>query len=260
MIRILKEIIKVPIHYMTLLVEYIISPRSLIKSLENKFKGETIYCVGGGPSLNSEDLSLLNNKIVILCNFAYKVLDRCEPKYKISISQDTRRISSLKDVDRKLFDLSLRVLYDRPHLLFKFIKEGSFKREDKIIIPKMYGIFRDTKWKKEDLLERGLNGNIIMGNSVINSAIQLAYYLGAKRIVLLGVDMNYNNGATHFDQDRPYDRKESIVKPIEEGMISNLKDLTEALSKKNIALINTSSLTKEPYTQKMSLKDVVKSK
>jgi|SRR5690554_799233 len=256
MIRVIKQIVKVPIHFFTLIVEYIITPNRFLKSLENKFKGESIYCVGGGPSLKTEDLSLLDGKIVIMCNFAYKILDQCNPGYKISLSQDTRRITSLKDVDRNLFDLSLRSLYGRPHMLFKFLLEGSFKKEDKLIIPKMYGFFRDTMWKKEDLLQDGLNGNILMGNSVMNFAIQLAYYLGAKRVVLLGADMNYQGASTHFDEDRTED-KEINDDDIAQGMIRDIKDLTEALSNKGIELINTSPLTNEPYTEKMTLKEVV---
>ncbi len=256
--RFLKDVIKIIIHYVSLVVAHIITPRKKLNELENSKKDSTIYCVGGGPSMNLMDLSLLNGQNVILTNFSYKILDKCKPGFSISFAQDTRRIEEMKKVDRDLFDFSLRTVYGRPILLLKFLWNQSFTKKDLLIIPKTYGIFRDTDWKKEDLLDgHKINGNIQIGYSIIYSAIQLAYYMGAKRIVLIGVDLNYTGAATHFDENRSYERS-LVDNALLEKMMNNLKDLTDALKEKGVEIYNTSTLTNETYTQKITLEEAVR--
>jgi hypothetical protein len=45
--------------------------------------------------------------------------------------------------------------------------------------------------------------NIYLGHSVIFSAIQIASFLGAKRTICLGIDMNYSGNHNYFDAAIP---------------------------------------------------------
>ena len=51
-----------------------------IQKFENLHKNETIFLIGAGPSLNNENLNLLNGKIVIAYNFSYQALTNIRPK------------------------------------------------------------------------------------------------------------------------------------------------------------------------------------
>lgn len=258
MVKVLKDIIKLIIHYISILVAYIITSNKKLKELENSKSNKTIYCVGGGPSLNSIDLSMLNGKQVILTNFSYKILDKCQPDFSISLVQDTRRMYDMRNVNRSLFDYSIKSVYGRPILLLKFLWEKSIRNSDILMIPKMYGIYRDTKWKKEDLLSgKKINGNIQIGSSIILTAIQLAYYMGAKRIVLVGVDLIHTPTLTHFDDNREIDRKMVGQYEVFDKMISDLKDISEILNIKGIEIYNTSPITNETFTRKISLEEAV---
>ena len=56
-----------------------------IQKFENLHKNETIFLIGAGPSLNNENLNLLNGKIVIAYNFSYQALTNIRPKNFIHV-------------------------------------------------------------------------------------------------------------------------------------------------------------------------------
>jgi hypothetical protein len=175
---------------------------ALLRTYKNRFKGKTIYCVGNGPSLATEDVSLLKNENLILTNSGFKILDKCEPGFACSIVQDTWRYQSL---NADLKTLSIPVFYSchEPSMVKKNIamakKEWVYLKfrwkSTHIKLGFAGGLTFDTTFDFSDNIEETFYG----GYSVIFGAIQLAYYMGASKIVLLGVDMDFSGSQKHFD-------------------------------------------------------------
>ena len=61
-----------------------------IRALKNTHRGETIFCLGNGPSLRNQDLSALTGKTVLLTNRAHQLLNRFTPGtgYHVVIDRD----------------------------------------------------------------------------------------------------------------------------------------------------------------------------
>lgn len=91
-----------------------------------------------------------------------------------------------------------------------------------------------------------------MTPTVIFSAIQIAAYMGAARIGLLGVDMNYPPGEPHFyhrgpDQtSRPFGNCEQWFRPV-------FLHYHRQLNAKGLRLFNCTCRTREDVLPRMSL-------
>ncbi|MFY7899529.1 MAG: 6-hydroxymethylpterin diphosphokinase MptE-like protein [Chitinophagaceae bacterium] len=232
--------------------------RKKIMKFKNIHKNEVVFCLGAGPSLNKENLSLLNGEIVIFTNSSYKLLERISPKNKYWFVQDQYRLNELNSVDKSLFDASFKSLHNlltfkRDNILDSeiFIQpEFLFKVYRRIYIPQIV----EAGIKFSTQLHERVN---LAGNSVIFSAIQLAYYMGAKKIVLLGVDMNYgmNPQQSYFDKDSINNISfwpisyENNAKPA-------FLAYRELLDSRGVQLINSTCETKEDVLLKVPLERV----
>lgn len=191
--------------------------RSKIRQFRNIHANKTIICVGAGPSLNKEDLFLLNNQIVIFTNSSYKIRQQICPAFSYWIAQDTYRMREMQDVRCKKYgfsatfksfhdinSLSLSSIHsDDIILLPRIAWERLFNPSNPILsfltplyFPKAICNLPKFSEKIDELIE-------LTGSSVIFSAIQIAAYMGASRIGLLGVDMNYTTDlkSSYFDFD-----------------------------------------------------------
>ncbi|MGY6562489.1 MAG: hypothetical protein ACXITV_10310 [Luteibaculaceae bacterium] len=236
--------------------KFFLSHTKKIEQLKNKYSGETFYIIGGGPSLNETDLGLLNNKTVIFTNYSYKLIDKINPKVKIWAIQDYRRQRDLKDVDKSIFDYSFRVLWGYEYFrdLLKGIKV--YSRSDLLIVPPKYGLLKQNNFKPELLFSKKLNYNLqITGDSIMFSAIQIAFHLGAKNIVLLGLDLNITPNKSHFDSNRIEDVK--VLEYCFKGSQQALGIFKEKLENLNIKLINASPNTADLHSIKMDLSEAV---
>ena len=237
----------------------------VIKKFKHIHKGKTIFCLGAGPSLLKENLQLLNNQIVIFTNSSYKIIDQISPQKKYWIVQDKNRLKELNNVSRKIFDVSFRSMHDlemldidtitredvfiRPEFEFEFTVRRLFQR---IFVPKP--IESGTNFSHD--LSKFIS---ISGSTVIFSAIQLAYYMGAVRIVLLGFDMNWGNDAqsSYFDRNSARDRQFSVPS-YKESVKPALVVYKRLLEEQGVELINSTICTKEDVLKKMSLTESIK--
>lgn len=226
-----------------------------IRKFKNIHYGKTVICIGSGPSMASVDLKLLNNQIVIFVNSSYKLIYDTTPKNAYWIVQDCNSLMENSNVDRSLFSGSFKSVHDLNSFKFKYLCN-----EDVFIKPGFkcvkFGLFKVPMVISEGVLfSEDLDYNLnLAGNSVIFSAIQLAYYLGAKKILLLGVDMNYgkNISESYFDSNEINGR---IFYPVDylnkaRPAFINFKNI---LSGKGIDLVNCSKNTCEDVLDKSEL-------
>jgi len=148
-----------------------------VSSVEPVWQGETVYIIGGGPSLKTFNWNSLAGKKTIAINKAFYAY----PNADILYFTDGRFYSWYKDD----IDLFKGKKYT--------VTPGTVKLD-----PGVNMLKRGQKLglsKEKDTLCHGNNSGY--------AAINLAYLLGAKRIVLLGYDMGNDGKKSHFHEGYP---------------------------------------------------------
>ena len=203
-----------------------------LKQLKNRHVGETIFCVGNGPSLNQQKLDLLDGKIVLLTNRAFRLLDRFRPGIAYNVIGDVHGFNKIGD------SLMARpeTAFVSCHLLAGHALKNEYCSDKHLYLMPAF------KWQRnagiiqpQVVLSTGFSTDITQriywGYSVIFGAIQIAYYLGARRVVMVGVDMNYTGDPAkdyaHARNDTPNWTMEYDVhaKPMFEFFARELKRL-----------------------------------
>lgn len=151
-----------------------------IRSLHNSAAGKRIFIIGNGPSLRDTDLTSLKDEITIGTNSIF--LNRQNMGFDVThyvvedylVAEDrTEEILAMKG-PTKWFGNYLR--YAIPHAEDTLWTNVSVD----------YREFRE--WPK---FGRDLGRIAFVGGTVTYLCIQLAYYLGAAEVVLVGVDHSY---------------------------------------------------------------------
>jgi hypothetical protein len=168
-------------------------------SVARLFPGETIVCIGGGPSLTKADVEACRGKTrVIAVNDAYRiapfadVLYACDEKWW-KWHQGVPSFTGLK------YGMAIR--------------PGKYPDVQRLTDTGVEGLEREPTG-----LRTGRNGGY--------QAINLAVHLGAARILLLGYDMQRGATQTHWFGDHPEIRNSpyasfaeaynTLVKPLRE--------------------------------------------
>jgi len=178
-----------------------------IDTIQPIFKNQTVYLLGGGPSLLDFDWNKLKGKNVIAINKAFLSY----PDADILYWTDTRFWKWFKaDIDK-----------------FKGIKVTNKAK----IIQNDILILRDSG-------RIGLDTNpssLKHGNNSGYAAINLAFHTGANRIMLLGYDMSMLNGKSHFHDGYAIRHNPKIYK---DNMIPHFDALVEPLKEHGIEIWN----------------------
>lgn len=185
---------KIPMSFLVYLISIIrgFLTRAKLEGIKGKYQGRTVFCVGNGPSLRGQDLSALTDEVVVCTNRAFLIPQLVHAKERIHVFSDVGRISEVGDQlddafpdDVKLFTINK---YDMQALSIMRKQSGW------LFIPpisrlrrcrNMLGVVTSSNIG----FSHDISKEIYTGYTVIFSAIQIARYLGASRIVMLGVDM-----------------------------------------------------------------------
>lgn len=232
------------------------SSKGKLRELKDKHKNEVIFCVGNGPSLNDEQLDILNGKTVILTNKAFSLLDKFKPKdvYLVFTDYD-RYVESYANIPHPLkknlicstntFDSRVNTSYFKGTVFLMPKNELNISYSGKHISRK---VICDPGFT-EDIA----NEEIYPSFSVIFTSIQIANYMGAKEIVCLGIDMNINKTPqSHFVRGVKNLMPEFDYFIHAKPSFILFKDL---LAKKGIKLTNASIRSMEDVLERKSLTD-----
>lgn len=140
----------------------------------------TVYILGGGPSLLRADLTSLRGKNVLGVNQAFEIKD-CPVEYTYS-------------GDQRWYGWNKRRLPDYPGTLITSYPQ--FKPDPQAPVMNVKRI--STKG-----IHTGGPDIIAWNGNSGASAINVAYWLGARRIVLLGFDMGHEQGKSHWHTRYP---------------------------------------------------------
>lgn len=185
---------------------------------------DTIYLVGGGPSLRGFDWSRLEGKRVIAINRAFQVIPWAEIVY-------------FSDSQFWLWFKNELVLHGGRKITVAKIDHPAVER-----------------YKADG--PKGLAtkpGRLRTGNSSGYAAINLAVHMGARRIVLLGYDMEFAKSGTHWHDGYPVaTRKKSLGL-----MLPYFETLVEPLQELDIAVVNANLHSKITCFPRVDAKGVL---
>lgn len=155
---------------------------------------ETVFILGGGPSLKGVDLSVLVGRRTIAINNAYRLL----PNPDVIFYADTRWWGwNGKDIPESFTGRIISTCSAGAHYLPPSVLR---MRRDYRYDERHYPA--ETRQPISD------EPQSLSGPDSGYMAINLAYLHGASRIVLLGFDMGFTAGETHWHEDHPVPSEE----------------------------------------------------
>ena len=192
------------------------------------FPNETIYIIGGGPSLKNFDFRTLTGRKTIAIN-------------KAVIYHPTADV--LYWTDGRFYTWFKHEVDSYKGLKFA-LKPGSQYTADIQILRKGKpdGIEEDPQ-----TLAHGFNSG--------HAAINLAYHLGAKRIILLGFDMDNDGENTHFHNGYP--TRAAGNKMYQDKFLPGFKQLSSQIKHKELEILNASPYSKLTVFPKITLEQAL---
>ncbi len=158
-----------------------------IKEFYDVFKNINAIVIGAGPSLdnNLEELRELYNSFLIISvdtSWGYLSSQGIKPDIVITVDPQLKNfIYNLTSKDYKTTLFVCDTLY--PPLIYKHIPISNILNFDSPL----------KVWQTIKEIYNLEKGTIEVGGSVVCSAIDLAYKLGANKVLLVGVDLGYPN-------------------------------------------------------------------
>jgi len=195
-----------------------------VTGIKNSLIGEDIYILGNGPSIKDEDLTKLDNKYSIGLNASPLLETEFSFKSQYYVLSDTRFISHP----------------DKRAMATTMLSPGSTR-----IFRKELYEYDDEKHKSDTYYVNAIGKNgfsldlalgFYFGCTTTMLAIQVAYYLGCKRIFLLGNDLTYSSKNPRFYKEyiaQEFDRFTSI-------QIWNIRNSYNILNEHGVQLYNCS--------------------
>lgn len=169
-----------------------------IKNYQGKHQGERCFIVANGPSLLKNNLNLLTNEKTFGMNRIYLHFNETSfrPTYYVAsnelvLDQFAREISQL----------------DMPKFL-NWNQRSCFDVHDPNCI------FVKTKLVVRDSFQVDLTRPLAFGGTVTFVALQIAYYMGFQKVILIGLDHKYaDKGVPNKTEKRMVDHDESHFHP-----------------------------------------------
>jgi len=211
-----------------------------IKAYRNKFLGQSCFVIGNGPSLSVKDLESIKEYKSFASNSIFKIFPETNwrPDYYgvcDKLYYEQHKVNILSDIDTASFyPLDLDVL--KRHQDFFYLRQQKFFS------------------KKRPLFSSRADLMLFDGSTVTYMLIQLAVYMGFKKIYLLGVDFSYsktinNKGQIvrnnlikdYFNNDNS---ENNLVVPNLEQSYLSYKSALKYATKNGIEIVNLSRKSK----------------
>ncbi|WP_217390250.1 6-hydroxymethylpterin diphosphokinase MptE-like protein [Deefgea piscis] len=162
--------------------------RLKIKKLKNAEKGKRVFILGNGPSILKHDLSKLKNEICIGMNASTLLEEKygfTQKYYTVSDARFLNHPEKRAMATTMLSPDTIRVLRSDLDL-----------NDDSAIVANKNTYYVNPL--SRDGFSYNLNNGYHYGCTTTMLALQLAHYLGASEIVILGVDLNYYGETARF--------------------------------------------------------------
>ena len=183
-----KKLSKQSIDYRLLENQYFyrFSSKNKLKSLKDKFKGHRCFIVGNGPSLNKNDLSLIQNEKSFAVNGIFYKTKEMGYKPTFYVVEDYHVMhDNLDEINA----------FEAEYLFFpknyKHLLKG--KSDNTVFFNMNTGYYQETSPNFGiPRFSTDCSRKIYCGHSVTIINLQLAYYLGFSEVYLIGMDFSYD--------------------------------------------------------------------
>ena len=145
-----------------------------LKQYENRYQGERCFVIGNGPSLRKTDLTKLRNEYTFGMNRIYLMF----PK----LGFPTTFFVSVNDLVIEQTAADIQKMAISPFVSWRGRKW--LKRADDIYF--LYTTYTGPKFARK------VTGRLWEGATVTFVALQLAYYFGFEKVILIGVDHSFS--------------------------------------------------------------------
>jgi hypothetical protein len=172
--------------------------RSRLRKFENIHKSGTCIIVANGPSLKKTNLNLISNEVTFGLNRIY-----------LSFSNTTFRPTYYVTVNELILEqFSSEILQlDMPKFL-NWNRRSYYDSHD----PKVF--FLKSKMVVNDFFQHDITKPLVVGATVTFVALQLAYYMGFQKAILVGLDHDYvEKGLPSQTETRTSDQDQSHFHP-----------------------------------------------
>ncbi len=143
------------------------------------WKGQSCYIIGGGPSLLTQNLALLEGQNVIVINSSYQAF----PAAQFCIFSDMRWWCH---------HLRLKAMTDFKGTVISTSNSASGEKIVKMKRKSSPGLATERD-------------SVMVRNTTLTGALNLAVHFGVAKIVLLGIDQKHGpNGKTHHHASHPW--------------------------------------------------------
>lgn len=171
-----------------------------IRRFKGVLKGEPVFILGNGPSLKRVPHDVLEGLNFIATNRGFHKLESVRTSFHVNLLTDETRVEELSS---ELVDIGGKTFVAPDQLTKRFIANQYVRDHFSVLrFPMIFDLAENTPHMyARESSRSSLNLESCLdncGRSVAFSAIQLAYYLGADEIVLLGNEMDYSGESTHF--------------------------------------------------------------
>lgn len=224
-----------------------------IYSYKNKYLNQSCFIIGNGPSLNANDLELIRNYKTFASNSIFKIFTETE-----------WRPNFYGVCDKKYYEENKKSILENIH-------SPSFYPLDMNIPERKIDNFylRQQKFFIEKKPPFSSNAGLLLfdGSTVTYMLIQLAVYMGFKKIYLLGVDFSYSKTINikgqvirnnlikdYFNNDKS---ENNIVVPNLEQSYLSYKSALKYTTKTGIEIINLSRKSKLDLFKKSSIESLI---
>ena len=180
-----------------------------LKAFHDLHQGEDCFLIGNGPSLNKMDLRLLNDYYTIGLNKIFLLFERTGLKIDYHVCVNRFVIEQCSQDFLKMNCPSFISYKNRTDVLEK--------NEKVYFLGDIH-----SKWKFFEDIGTGIS----QGSTVTYAALQIAYYMGFKRVFLIGVDHNFvQKGTPHKIETMKGDDNNHFDPNYFKGMKWQLPDL-----------------------------------
>lgn len=145
-----------------------------LEQYHNYHLGERCFIIGNGPSLKNTDLSLLKDEITFGLNRIYLIFDEQNFRTTYFVAVNTLVIEQCAEDIQSL-------------KLPKFVTW----RGRKWLSNDSEVIYLDTDYTPPATFSKDVSGRVFEGSTVTYVAMQLAFYMGFREVILIGVDHSF---------------------------------------------------------------------
>lgn len=158
-----------------------------VANLKNSYEGKSCFIIGNGPSLTASDLDAIAKAGYpsFAANSIFKIFDKTKWRPTFLVYQDQQIIDGLSDIFEELSHNCEKMFVRRD--VYRQIKPN-YVHSDKLVFPRLVMHIRKDRYYdfSSDIKKYAFDGC-----TVTYFSIQLAYYMGFKKIYLIGVDHNF---------------------------------------------------------------------